>query len=232
MTAITIITPTSDRPVAFSLCERWMARQTFAGDIRWIVVDDGTTPVRCTLGQEHIRRTPSADRRESFRGNLLAGLRRVETELLAIVEDDDWYHADYLRELVRGLCGRDLYGEGRARYYNVATRRHHIHRNRHHASLCQTGLRRHLLPWLIAQIETQATTAVDLNLWRHAPAPVKYVAPLSRHCVGLKGLPGKSGIGMGHRLSERFPVDVDGSVLRDWLGNDAEVYFDLARSVA
>lgn len=224
---ITLITPTSDRPRAFALCERWIARQTYPGKIHWIVIDDGSVKVQCTMGQNHLRREPAPDRAQSFRRNLLAGLYRVETDLVAFVEDDDWYHADYLARLVDGLQGRELYGEGRAKYYHVGTRRHREYANLGHASLCQTGLRSSLLPWLKQRIERHESTFVDLHMWKHAPATVKRVEPQSRHCVGLKGLPGKRGIGAGHRMDERFPVDADGSVLRSWIGDDAEIYFNL-----
>lgn len=226
--SITLITPTSDRPVAFALCERWMARQTYAGEVRWIVVDDGATPVECTRGQTHVCLHAQQERVDSFRMNLLAGLLYVETPLVAIIEDDDWYHPDYLAELAKGLEGRDIYGEGRAKYYNVSTRRHRVHGNISHASLCQTGFRAGLVGWLRDHIRNHRSIFVDLALWQHAPTPLKHVAPDSRHAVGIKGLPGKAGIGIGHRMDERFPVDADGSILNSWIGKeDAEVYASL-----
>src|SRR5687768_6841694 len=51
---ITVITPTADRPAAWPLAERWMARQTVQPD-QWIVADDGIAPAPLTMGQQHIR---------------------------------------------------------------------------------------------------------------------------------------------------------------------------------
>lgn len=42
--------------------------------------------------------------------------------------------------------------------------------------------------------------------------------------VGIKGLPGRGGIGMGHRDNFRGTDDPCGALLREWIGEDAEAY--------
>ena len=41
---ITVITPTGDRPLAFSLCRKWIFNQTIKPD-QHIIVDDGKIPM-------------------------------------------------------------------------------------------------------------------------------------------------------------------------------------------
>ena len=55
---ITLITPTGDRHEAFALCEKWIGRQSYIGQIQWVVVDDGHEPTETTLGQEVLRPEP------------------------------------------------------------------------------------------------------------------------------------------------------------------------------
>ena len=135
---LTVLTCTGDRPFQFSLCERWMARQTLQPD-EWIVVDDGAVPTITTMGQRVIRRPPSDTIPQSFCRNLLAGLQSVETPFVAIVEDDDWYSPNWLRLCVDGLTiGNDLFGESHARYFNLRENRWHVFRNHDRASMCST----------------------------------------------------------------------------------------------
>lgn len=46
---LTLVTATGARPEAWALCERWMLRQTFAGPVRWVIVDDGPEPQPITF---------------------------------------------------------------------------------------------------------------------------------------------------------------------------------------
>jgi hypothetical protein len=51
MADLTLITCTADRPEAFQLCERWMARQTYRGSIQWIVADGDRRAKRTHFGE-------------------------------------------------------------------------------------------------------------------------------------------------------------------------------------
>ena len=56
---------------------------------------------------------------------------------------------------------------------------------------------------------------IDLTLWRSLPGRLYS----TRHVVGIKGMPGRGGIGCGHH------DDFGGNVsLRDWIGEDAALY--------
>ena len=49
---LTLLTATGCRPEAWALCERWMARQTYAGTVRWVIVDDGPDEQPITFERE------------------------------------------------------------------------------------------------------------------------------------------------------------------------------------
>jgi len=226
MPDLSLVTCTADHPVAFALCERWMKRQTFRGSVEWIVSDGGVEPADCTAGQVHLRNPPHADPKRNFLTNLAAGLRRATSDRILLIEHDDWYGPDWLLTAYDLLESHELIGESRAKYYHVGNGRHRICANHAHASLCQTGMFRSTLEWILPQLPGFGSTFVDLHLWKHAPAD-RCLLPESKHVVGIKGLPGKAGIGMGHRPKDHWPVDADGAVLREWVGDDADVYREM-----
>lgn len=230
---LTLITPTSDRPVAFELCERWMQRamEQFDGEVQWIVSDDGNTPVTCSLGQEHIHRQHSGDKRKSFLGNLQAAFENVRHEKVLFIEDDDWYAADYLTKMSRWLDEADICGEGRARYYHLPTRRYRLCPNSDHASLCQTGIRGELVSWMSKHIAQHRSTFIDVHVWKTGAKECKRsLQPQTTLSVGIKGLPGTGGIGVGHRLDHRSRCDSDGSILRSWISEeDVDRYFQIVK---
>lgn len=224
---LSLITPTSDRPLAFALCERWMARQTYRGPMEWIVADDGIAPAPCAIAQIHLRRPNNPDPRASFCGNLVAALEHATGDKILFIEDDDWYARDYLEFACGLLDEAEIAGEGNARYYHVPTRRWQTCGNRDHASLCQTGIRRDLVAPLLELARRADTTFIDLRLWSELSAGLhRILLPESLHACGMKGLPGRGGIGIGHRPEPDLPVDLDGRQLAAWIGAfDADIYF-------
>lgn len=224
---LTLLTATGVRPEAWAICERLMLRQDYAGPVRWIVVDDGAEPQPVTFSRpgwdmEIVRPLPFWRPGQNTQArNLLAGLARVPADArVVVIEDDDWYRTDWLSTCDAMLAKAELVGECRARYYNLPLRRGRQLSNGAHASLCSTALRGSALGRLRWVCE-RSPKFIDLELWkRHA----------SRHLfaggrvVGIKGLPGRGGIGMGHRDDFRGTHDPDGSLLRQWVGTDAELY--------
>lgn len=227
---VSVLTPTADRPVAFAFCETMMARQTVQ-PLEWIVADGGEVPVRCTMGQRHIHdpRPPGAS---NFANNLLNGIDAAEGDLLVIVEDDDAYFAEHLEHMVavaeRGY--RIIGTEDIQRYYNVAARCWRIFDNVG-ASLCQTAIRRELFPLFRSVIQQCYGNGVDSNLWRSAGRNAwgfSYVMTV----VGIKGLPGRVGLGVGHRPDARWHPDPELVKLGEWIGKDVERYRDFGSAGA
>lgn len=222
---VTLITPSSDRPFCIARCEEYIKRQTYSGPLQWIVAEDSKEKYNLTCGQVHIHRKPSLEKVSSFLGNIKAILPEIEYEYVMIIEDDDWYSPDYIKLYKIRLDLHELVGEGPARYYNIQYRQSRICGNISRASFCQTALRANQLPSLYVSIQKQ-NAFVDSRLWDKKCR--KFVFQGDCHCVGIKGMPGKKGIGMGHRPLKRksfFIPDPKLEILEKWIGkSDTDWY--------
>ena len=218
---LTLLTATGARPEAWAICERLMARQTYAGPVRWIIVDDGpeAQPVafqRAGWTLEVVRPQPYWEAGQNTQArNLAAGLDWIDNdERLVIIEDDDYYAPGYLADVARWLERRELVGESHARYYNIATGRGKNMHNERHASLCSTAMRGDGIR-AFRKAVASADKFIDMTLWRSMPGKLY----ATRHVVGIKGIAGRGGIGSGHRDTFGHPMN-----LADWIGEDASLY--------
>ena len=224
---ITIVTPTCDRPEAFALCERWVKRQSCRPH-QWIVADGGSVPATCTMGQIHIH-DPKPAGALNFINNLRNGVNCAEGDVIVFFEDDEWYRSDHLECLEHRLRSSHLSGGVWQRYYNVAHRQWRIFRN-HGSSLCQTGMRRSLVPAFLRvldECETRRHFGVDGSFWSSACPPnlrESYDDSDSPTVCGIKGIAGQQGLGVGHRPDKSWTDDPDLHKLRQWIGDDADTY--------
>ena len=214
---ITVITPTGGRHYAFSLLEQYMARQTYSGDIQWIVVDDVFPHTPLSMGQEMIIPTPLwSPGIVTLKRNFQYALSFVKYDKILIMEDDDWYCPGYIQEMSDLLCSCQLAGEGRAH------RNWLQHQNAKHASLCQTGFRTEIAAKISEMVNLTETQHFDVEIWK---LPVDKNVVLERNWnVGIKGLPGRAGIGGGHRPNPRYTKDPTMQKLISWIGKDSDNY--------
>lgn len=224
---LTLLTATGARPKAWALCERWMAAQDYAGPVRWLIVDDGPVAQPVTFQRdgwslEVIRPQPFWKPGQNTQArNLLAGLAHCSAQdRVVCIEDDDHYAPDWLSHVAGQLQIAELVGEIRARYYNLRTRQGRELPNTAHSSLCSTALRGRAIDGL-RKVCQGHHKFIDMTLWQRWPD--KHLFDGHR-VVGIKGLPGRGGIGAGHKAGFRGTPDNDGSLLRSWVGNDAEMY--------
>ena len=236
MPKLTLITPTGGRPEAFAMCERYMARQTLQ-DWEWIVVDDCNPTMECTMGQKVIHSdtfwVPGGPNTQNR--NLLLALEQVNTEFVAVVEDDDWYGPKHLENLCNHLKSTVMAGELPSRYYNVKHQMFRIMTTGPHASLCQTGFRADLI--LTVKQICKANSDTDVLLWRQMRGLSPQLYP-GNQVVGIKGMPGRAGAGIGHypKLRPHYWInDPEAATLKQWIGEDAELYrsyYDGGRNAA
>lgn len=224
---ITIITPTGGRPEAFALCEKYMARQSLKPD-QWIVVDDYPQETICTMGQEIIRPEPFwSEGQMTLPRNLLAGLNQAKGDIVLVIEDDDWYHPDYIKIMAEKLKDHDLVGEGGAWYYNIKNYRYITHDNKEHASLCQTGFSKNILEPIKKLISNNLDQMfLDLKIWKLECNKLIFERlPIN---IGIKGMPGRGGIGYGHRDTMGKPDSEAFVLLKEWIGlPDSEIYANM-----
>jgi len=235
---LTVLTPTRDRQEAFALCVKWMSRQTHTEPVQWLIIDDGDVEIDWkkdwqvggNVIVERLRRSPSSDAC-TLQANILHAIPHIKGYAVVFFEDDEHYSPKYLEMMAAMLDEAELVGEKDAHYYNVASRRWHLAGNTKHASLCRTGIRSVLLPKLEeACIASKADNDVfvDLRLWglrgNGAASTSILLKDWSGLSVGIKGMPGRGGLGKSHGLDTFKNKDRNMKVLRQWIGEDAKHY--------
>ena len=200
-----------------ALLELYVERQSITPD-QWIVADDGLEPATLTLGQDHIVRERTVEGGASLALNLLAALEAVRGDWIVIMEHDDWYAPDHIEASLS--FDAPATGCGIARYYNVRYQGYQVLRSRG-SSLCNTAFSSDLIPWMVKAAEDALKTgaiSVDRNFWRNAGGHIHD----RQTVVGIKGLPGRRGLGIGHNAGG-WKLD-KGEILREWIGDDAAHY--------
>lgn len=250
---LTLITPTRDRPECMELAEEWLIRQDYEGHLQWIIVSDGDQGFmhpfeKCVthegllkIDAQVVTRPPSDEGRTSLPSNLLHVLDRVDADRVVIWEDDEWYRRDYLRWCEAALSGGDIAGEVVAAYYHLPARRWEEAEVWNQASLARTCFWSDALPAFKRCCEAAKAAGepfVDLYFWG-LRGNVEGVDKLRKlpywrrppGAVGMKGLPGRAGLGARHNPnSVKNQDDENLTKLREWIGDeDANVYADLMK---
>ena len=224
---LTLLTATGCRPLAWATCERWMMAQTYTGPVRWVIVDDGAEPQPLTFHRpgwslEVIRPRPFWSGANTQARNLREGLRFIsDSERLAIIEDDDYYAPDWLDTVDHRLGADVLFGESHTRYYSIPRMTAREMRNGTHASLCATAMQGRAIAQFRAAVE-RGDKFIDLDLWRTYRGPQRLIK--THRVVGIKGLPGRTGIGIGHSEAFQGHNDASGKTLSEWVGPEAAAH--------
>lgn len=230
---ITLITPTGDRPICLERCIFYMERQTLKPD-QWIIVDDGDTP--SYKGQsdtiDYVRRKYCNDKAKSLTGNLIAACRYIRHNKVLIIEDDDWYSPNYIEIVSKRLNNVGITGEKQTIYYNVAKRVYRQNQNTKHSSLCATAFHSRFICKFKKYCEVNRRSAfVDARFWLYARENgIPSELSSTSFCVGIKGMPGRLGIGIGHRPGWSYTEDRQLAYLRKLIGSDADFYATFFKS--
>lgn len=225
---LSLITPTRGRPQAFAMLERWMKRQTYRASYQWIVsMDSDPLEYEFTMGQVVVSRKEGDG--HSLLENLRAALPKVAGDIIAFIEDDDYYAPDYLKSLVAAFDDPSVQvaGFAPAVYYRVTDQLWRCIGNKENCSLGMSAIRSSVVPAFLSMME-RGSPFVDVLLWK-APGLCKKVIDSAtpeglRYHVGMKGMPGTMGIGIGHRPEFPGRPDPTGKHLRDMMGDDALAY--------
>lgn len=224
---IYIITPTCDRPVQLGFCIELMSRQTYTGDVTWIIADNSKESINIpqiknwNIVHKKLQYTSS----NSQGSNLIAALGECDPEKkIIVIEDDDFYHHDWLNFISAKLDNHHIAGEIRAKYYNLKNSTYKIHSNKKHSSLCSTGICGNDAYLSLLNICKHNHRFIDIHFWHNFKGSKNLFA--GNYVVGIKGMAGKSGIGMGHR--GMLPnIDQDHTILKQWVGDEwAEKYIN------
>ena len=231
---ITAITPTGDRPLPFTLCQYWMIKQTLKIN-QWIVVDDGKIPTEPKVGMEYIRREPQPDDPErTLIENLRAAIPYIRGNKIIIIEDDEYYASGYIEEMSSKLDRFEIVGIGRSKYYHLLSGHYSHLANTRQASFAQMAFRRSFL----AEFKGFLTGELylDMRIWRSVERARTHLFYDDKNplYVGMKGMPGRHGIGGGHDVSHHIykdkKRDESREILKKWIPNeeDYNIYMAIA----
>lgn len=204
---LTALTCKADRPEAWRLCEKYLARQTRQPD-QWLILDQDLP----------------------MREKVIAAIEMgaIEGDAVIFYEDDDYAFPGWFEWCEERLAkGYDIVGQGNALYYNVRQRWWSECLNTRHASLCQTAISRDMLEPLLNVAQAYDNQFFDTRLWRlEANRYLHLPEDGERLVIGIKGMPGSAGYSTEHRKAAMHEVNGDRSLLKLWqiLGDDAEAY--------
>lgn len=235
---LTLITCTGHRIEAFKLCIEYVKAQTFTQNLQWIIINDDTKSGEL---KPLLKNLPKNIIPELYQGpeiwkpgvnthkkNMEQAILNIKGERILFIEDDDYYAPQYVEAMNTLLDYADIVGEANACYYNLRLPGWRRMQNYNQASLCQTGIKASLLPILKSTLRMDGN--IDGNLWELAhKGGVKGLLMTERQlCIGMKGLPGRPGIGIGHQFKDFLP-DPNLGILRKWLGEAAKKYIDIIK---
>jgi hypothetical protein len=218
-----------------------MKYQDYEGDVLWIIVDDAlpiTTafiPEDFKKGWKIVKVYPKSKWRfgaNTQSSNILEGIKVLKQydniDLIFVIEDDDYYSPRYLRSMVSKLDSCLLMGEQYSIYYNPVLRGYFLNGNTVHSSLFQTAF----VPSILNTVEGICRTRIryiDMTLFKRSRIPFEKIKFFSGEnlAIGIKGLPGRGGIGMGHKPGLKLIPDPDMIKLREWIGDDCLYYMNI-----
>jgi hypothetical protein len=233
---IALITPTGARPTQIAFCARWMQSQTYKGKVIWIIADDClprttdflTDGFRESWTIHKIYPQPPWQHGQNTQGRNLSvavnflrhNYNLKDIEAIFIIEDDDFYKPHYLENMMGHIQGYRVTGETHTIYYNVNIRTHVTNQNATWSSLFQTAF----TPDAIADFEKCYTNRfIDSAFFMY-----KTGVNLFRDDnlgVGIKGLPGRYGIGAGHNHAFALLPDPNLTYLKMLIGEENAILY-------
>lgn len=120
--------------------------------------------------------------------------------------------------------GYDLIGEGNNKYYFVPGKCYKEMQNYTHTSLATCAFRISALSYFLQALHS-GEIFFDITLWRIVQASkLKHIIFSNQNLsIGIKGLPGRKGIGWGHH-PDNHTSDPFFETLDKWCGKDANNY--------
>ena len=226
--SVTVITLTGDRPTAFGLCLKWMLHQTLQ-PLQWIIVDDGKVPMlmRYPGYTWYERREPRTDDPlHTLTVNMAVALPLIMGDKILFMEDDEYYAPNYILQMDKLLDEHEIVGIGRSKYYHLPTGGYSRYNNMDHASLAQTGIRATFLPELREALAGDCW--LDIRIWKAAGSRGFVFDDKDENLyVGMKGLPGRAGIGIGHRQKYNTHDSPPREILKGWAPDGFRYYMDV-----
>lgn len=210
---VVAVTPSGGRPVQLGWCREMMLAQTRKPDLH-IVSEDESLSV-----PKHFIKV--------FTEALDAG-----AETILLIEDDDHYPPEYVEQYLTVFeLGWNYIGSSQTRYYNLASRSFVLMNHPRRSSACATAFTAKGASLFLRVLEGCNTPFADIEMWKAVQELDTYLFRFPT-MTGIKGLPGRPGAGVGHRVA--LPLqDREGLLLERWVGPAwAARYLSFMQSVA
>lgn len=230
------VTCTGGRPELFALCRRWVERQTLRPDC-WVVTTDTGESIDGLPSYAKFHHVPPTTR---FSDLPVAGARRSLDYALAmvppghavvVIEDDDWYGADYAKHMMEALARHPAAQIDRLPRFILPAKKWSMG---HTASPDQSRVvpgifacRPDMIPTFRASLETEPYGRFPIHFFQSTET-------VSIKGVGF-GLPGRTGATTKHQPNHiktlKANDDPDHKLFRAALGDeDAESYLCLLKA--
>jgi hypothetical protein len=213
---IALITPTGGRPKQMRFCAEWMKRQTYTGDVLWVIVDD-CRPVTINFIKNDFRSnweivklypTPVWSEGQNTQSrNLYTAITFIKKQKnitdIFIIEDDDYYVPEYIEVMLNKVDGFDAAAQANTIYFNINNFVTYKNHNTRHGSLFQTVFSYSMLPLFEQAVQTNAKF-IDMSFWKIMERENKKLNVFvdeAVYAIGMKGMNGRSGIGVGHTMA-------------------------------
>ena len=242
-TMLALITPTGARQDQFNLCGKFMERQTYKGAVTWIIIDDAKPITTDNIDETFkvgwtvikVYPTPTWQQGQNTQGrNIAAGIDALldnykieDIEAVFIIEDDDYYRPVYLERMMERFNGFKVLGEMNTVYYNVFYRNFFTNRNTSHVSLFQLAFKPEMIPLFKTCYNERF---IDFKFYEklHAEGYVRRgdvgFFNEGNLAIGMKGMPGRAGIGAGHGNLMHMTPDKNMNYLTSQINEDAILY--------
>lgn len=165
-----IIPDRNDRPELLSNCLRMMNAQALQ-------------PAHIEL-MDYTPLSDAVDITQRYR----LGYERMQdrnVDLIAFIENDDWYHPKYLQYMVAQwlISGQpDLFGPNQSIYYHLGLRKYYTLQHFTRASACNTFIK----PELNINWPADSEPYTDMYLWHHLKGQKKTFTPDAIYTIGIK----------------------------------------------
>lgn len=202
---IYLLTPTGGRQDCIDLLSSYLREQSCCEDITWLVIDD-VCPATVLPGNMPFRvvrlrppwRWKKGENTQARSLNWGLGLIENPNAKVLIIEDDEVYLPGHVSNIVEHLDNYDLAGEKTAKYYNVKSGRYKEMNGGRHCALASCGLKGPAISAL-RKLCVPGSKFIDSRLWKSYEGPK--IRLDTSNVFGIKGMPGRPGIGVGHRPS-------------------------------
>lgn len=216
MKVAVIIPDRGDRPLFLDNCKRMLDRQTLSPEIIIVmdqVAEDDSFDItkRVRIGYSLISKMI---------------LLKNQVDVIAIIENDDWYSPNYLETMVdawKKFGMPDLFGTCYTIYYHMELRAYYTMEHHQRASLMNTLIKPSLdFQWCIDE-----EPYLDLHLWKTLPSRIVF-RPEKHISVGMKHGIGKCGGGshvIDDRIRKRYHTP-DGGFLKETLDEESFEFYN------